>query len=540
MPNDGAREPSQVQVEAQAKEHVAIARRAGVVGLGTLASRVLGAVRDAAVAAFFSIADTDAFYVAWTIPNTLRRVLGEGAVSAAIVPVFAEVKAAEGEARARKYVAAISGMMLTILVAVSVLGVLTSRFWTTVYAAGYKGNPEKFELAVTLTRLVFPYIGLVGMAALGMGILNSVGRFGVAAFAPSFLNLAVIAAPFLFVAPAIWLGLPPIASLAIATLVGGVLQTVVQFPELAKVGLLPWPRFDFRDPAVRKTLVLMGPVVLGSGIYQLNIVFSRLFASYLPTGSQSFLYYAQRLVEIPQSLFALAVASATLPSLARQRSEGHHDEAKATLRYSLRISLFIAIPASVALVALAEPTISVLFMRGEFGPYHVEQTAKALAYMAASTWAVSAIFPITRMYYAYNDTRTPVYCSTLNLVAFIAVSLGFRAQLGHAAIAAGTSAGSVVQLLGLLAWLPRRIGHTGMAEVGRAALRSTAASIVMGGVVYDVARLGRFSEASALLWNVAVYGFTVVFGAAVYLGACVLLRVPELDDLTRALRRKRK
>ena len=159
----------------------------GVVGLGTLASRVLGAVRDAAVAAYFPIADTDAFYVAWTIPNTLRRVLGEGAVSAAIIPVFSEVNEREGRERARRYVAAISGMMLAILSVVSVLGVLTARFWTTLYAAGYRENSDKFALAVTLTRVVFPYIGLVGMAALGMGILNSVGRFGVAAFAPSFL-----------------------------------------------------------------------------------------------------------------------------------------------------------------------------------------------------------------------------------------------------------------------------------------------------------------------------------------------------------------
>jgi putative peptidoglycan lipid II flippase len=522
------------------QEQTAIARRAGVVGLGTLASRVLGAVRDAAVAAYFPIADTDAFYVAWTIPNTLRRVLGEGAVSAAIIPVFSEVNEREGHARARRYVAAISGMMLVILSLVSVVGVLTARFWTTLYAAGYRGNSEKFELAVTLTRVVFPYIGFVGMAALGMGILNSVGRFGVAAFAPSFLNLSVIAAPFLFVKPAEWFGWPAIGAVALATLVGGVLQVVAQYPELSREGMLPWPAIDLRDPAVQKTLKLMGPVVLGSGIYQLNIVFSRLFASYLPTGSQSFLYYAQRLVEIPQSLFALAVASATLPSLARFKSQGDHEQAKATLRYSLRISLFIAIPSSVALVVLAEPTIAVLFRRGEFGMFHVQQTAKALAYMAASTWAVSAIFPITRMYYAYNDTRTPVYCSALNLVVFVGVSLGLRQQLAHVAIAAGTSAGSIAQLAALVWLLPGRIGETGFREVYGAALRQLGASVIMGAVVYDVARLGRFEDASALLRQLVVFGFTVLFGAAVYLGACVILRVPELEDLARALQRRRR
>ena len=522
------------------RERAAIARRAGVVALGTLFSRVLGAVRDAAIAAYFSVSATDAFFVAWTIPNTLRRVLGEGAVTAAIVPVFSEVRETEGKDRAREYVAAINGTMLLLLSVVSVIGVLGASLWTTLYAAGYQNDPAKFTLTVQLTRIVFPYILLVGMAALGMGLLNSVGRFGVAAFAPTLLNVAVIAAPWLFVPPALWLGLPPVAALGLATLVGGVLQVVVQWPELRKEGLLPWPRLSFANPAVQKTLKLMGPLVLGSGIYQLNIMLSRLFASYLPTGSQSFLYYAQRLVEIPQSLFALAVASATLPSLARLKSAGDHAEAKATLRYSLRLSLFVAIPSSVALVVLAEPTIAVLFRRGAFGDFHVRETARALAWMAASTWAVAAIHPITRMYYAYNDTRTPVWCSALNLLAFVVVSLALQSRMGHAAIAAGTSAGAVAQLLGLMWRLPRRVGEVGASEVYRSALRCSIASLIMGGVVYDVAHFGRWNAPDQVVRNVLVYGGTVLFGAAVYAAACVLLRSPELSDLQNALGRRRR
>lgn len=520
-------------------EQATIARRAGVVAAGTLASRVLGAVRDAAVAGYFAVSDTDAFYVAWTIPNTLRRVLGEGAVSAAIIPVFSEVETREGRAGARRYVAAISGVMLIVLSLVSLLGVLAAPFLTKLYAAGYQANSSKFALTVSLTRWVFPYIGLIALAALAMGISNSIGRFAVAAFAPALLNITMIAAPFLFAAPVAWLGMPAIGALAIATLVGGALQLLVQLPELKRADLLPWPSLRARDPAVRKTLALMGPVVLGSGIYQLNIVFSRLFASFLPTGSQSFLYYGQRLVEIPQSLFALAVASAALPTLTRMRNAGDHEAAHRALRYSLRISLFVALPASVALVVLAEPTIAVLFQRGEFGAFHVRETAKALAWMAAATWAVAAIHPITRMYYAYNDTSTPMYCSALNLLVFVLVSLGLRSSMGHAAIAAGTSAGSVAQLAALLLWLPRRVGRYGLGEVVRSGLRCTAASLVMGMVIYDVARFGRWVDGGASLRNVAVYAFTVVFGVAVYAGACSIFRVGELVELTAALRRKR-
>ncbi|HEX7477529.1 MAG TPA: murein biosynthesis integral membrane protein MurJ [Polyangiales bacterium] len=521
-------------------ERSAIARRAGIVAAGTLASRVLGAVRDAAIASYFSIADTDAFFVAWTIPNTLRRVLGEGAVSAAIVPVFSEVKETRGREQAVRYVASITGAMLLILAAVSVLGIATSSTWTTLYAAGYRSDPAKFATTVTLTRIVFPYILLVGIAALSMGVLNSIGRFGVAAFAPAWLNVAVILTPWLFAPIAIALGLPAVAGLAIATLVGGVMQMVVQFPGLRREGMLPRPSLDFSDPAVRKTIALMGPLVLGSGIYQLNIMFSRLFASYLPTGSQSFLYYAQRLVEIPQSMFALSVASATLPSLAKQRNLGQHDEAKATLRYSLRLSLFVAIPSSVALVVLAKPTISVLFGRGAFLDYDVEQTAHALAWMACSTWAVAAIHPITRMYYAYNDTRTPVWCSALNLAVFAAVSWLLAGRFGHAAIAAGTSAGAVAQLLGLLAGLPKRVGPTGMSEVYRSALVVGLASLAMGFVVHDLSQLGSWSRHGSLLRNLVVYACIVPFGALVYAAACSLLRAPEIDELGRALKNRMK
>jgi putative peptidoglycan lipid II flippase len=524
---------------AQPSENAAINRRAGVVALGTLASRILGAVRDAVIAGAFRVADTDAFFVAWTIPNTLRRVLGEGAVSAAIVPVFAEVRAQEGHARARSYVSGISGTMLGLLILVSVVGVLTASLWTTLYAAGYQNEPSKFETAVTLTRWVFPYILFAGLAALCMGILNSVGRFGVAAFAPSLLNLAVIAAPFVFVPVALWLGLPAVASLALATLVGGLLQVVVHFPSLRRQGLLPAPTLALRDPAVKKTLALMLPLVLGSGIYQLNLVLSRLFASYLPSGSQSFLYYGQRLVEIPQSMFALSLASAALPSLARHKSEGDHEAAKATLRHALRMSLFVAIPSSVALVLLARPTIAVFFGRGEFGDFHVAQTARSLAWMAASTWAVAAIHPIIRMYYAYNDTRTPVWCSALNLLAFTATSLALMPRYGHVGIAAGTSAGAVAQLVGLCVLLPRRVGRIGAREVWVSALRATLAGLIMGLVVYDVTRLGSFARAGSPLRDLVVYGFAVVFGAAVYLAAASILRASEVQDLFSTLRRKR-
>ncbi len=518
-------------------ERTAIARRAGVVAAGTLSSRILGAARDAVIAAVFAVKATDAFFVAFTIPNALRALLGEGAVSGAFVPVFSEVREKEGFGRARRFYASLTGVMLVVLALVTVAGVLLAPWLVVAYAAGYEG--ERLELTVELTRLVFPYIFLMGLAALGMGALNSLKRFAVPAFAPALLNVALIGAAFLLVPVVIDLGWPAITALAAGALVGGVLQVLAQVPALRSVSLWQMPRVSLRDPYVRKALRLMVPLLAGLGVYQVNVMLSRLFASFLPEGSQSFIYYGQRVVEIPQGMFAFAIASAALPTLSDLRSRGLDDDVKRTFGYGLRLNLFVAVPATAALVLLAEPTVAVLFGRGQFDAWHVRETARSLAWQAAGVWAVASVRTVIPMFHAYNDTRSPVLCSAVNLVVFTAVSLGLMGAFGHAAIAAAFSAAAAAQLLALLALLRRRVGRLGLREVVQSAIRMLVATVAMALVAWPVSRLGRWAEGGNDPRNIAVFVASVVGGAVAYLIAARLLRAPELDDVLRALRRRR-
>lgn len=516
----------------------AITRRAGIVMAGTLVSRMLGAARDAVIAAFFAIAATDTFFVAWTIPNTLRRLLGEGAVSAAFIPVFSQVQRKDGRAAATRYVAAFSGVLGFLLVLVSVIGIATAGQWATLYGAGYRDDPARFQQLVRLTELVFPYIFFAGVAALGMGALNTVGHFAVPAFAPALLNVVLIAAPFTLVPALSAVGIAPIEGLAIAALIGGALQVLVQLPALHRVGLLPRPRLDFRNPGVRRSLQLMLPLLLGTGVHQVNILLSRLFASYLPTGAQSYLYYGQRVVEIPQGMFAIAIASAALPSMAALHSEGRDAEARDALRFSVRLTLFIAVPASAALVALSQPTIAMLFGRGAFSAGQVEQTADALTMMALGVWAVAVVHPVTRMFHAYGDTRTPVVCAALNLVTFIAVSAATLRRLQHVGIALSSTVATLVQLLALVVWLRRKVGPLGGRAVVMSAARSMLAGLGMGAVVFDLARLGHWERGGNDPFNLLVYLATVGVGVAVYIALAYLLKSPELGGLSQALRRR--
>jgi putative peptidoglycan lipid II flippase len=516
----------------------AVTRSAGVVALGTFLSRALGAVRDAVVAAYFPISLTDAFYVAQTIPNSLRQILGEGAVSAAFIPVFAELDERRGRAAAALYYARFSATFFLLLLCVSLLGVLTAPAWATLYAGGYRALPGKFETTVELTRIMFPYILFAGLAALQAGVLNAVGRFFNASLSPALLNVAMISAPWLFVPAAQLLGLQPIASLALATLAGGVLQVIAQTASVRRAGIGLRPRFALSDPDVRRSLARLLPLLFGTGVYQVNILLSRLLASWLPNGAQSALYYGQRLIEIPQGMLALAVASAALPGLARLTQRGDLEQAKAALRHSLQLSLFVAVPASVALAALAVPTVTVVLGRGAFGPDQIHATARSLVWMAAGVWAVACAQGATRMFYALGDTRTPVLCSALNLVCFLLLSITLMDSLGHSAIALANSGAAIAQLSCLLWLLRRKVGPLGLLQLAKSLLRCCAASAVMAFVASDVAALGDWRRGGNAPDNWLVFAAACALGVAVYAAASYLLRSRELEQIGSLLRSK--
>lgn len=516
-----------------------VARRAGLVALGTLASRVLGMARDAVVAAAYSVGATDAFWVAFTIPNTLRTLLGEGAVANAFIPVFSDVRTRAGDGVARRFLARFGATLGLLLGAACVLGVATAPLFSFAYAGGLaEQDPGRFDLVVHLTRWLFPFLGLVGLAALATGVLNVLGRFTLPAFAPGLFNLAMIAAPFALVPVSDRLGMPPIGSLALGALLGGVLQLAVQLLPLRRANMLPRPELALRDPEVRRALGLMGPLVLGLGVYQLNMLLSRLFASFLPKGSISYLGYGMRVVEVPQGMFALALASAALPALVKLRSEGKPAQLLALFHDALRMTLLIGIPSSVLLCVLAEPTAAVLLGRGKFQAFDVLQTARSLRVQALGIWAVASVRAVVPMFSAHEDTKTPVRASFANLLVFLSLSLLFMSSLDHVAIALANSAAAATQVGLLLYWLRKHTGPLGLWALAGSTSRIVGAALIMGAVAFWLAAQYPWTAPHRELTRAAY--FVVVCAASLlsFILAARAFGVRELTQLERAVRRR--
>jgi len=515
-----------------------LVRRAGIVGAGTLTSRILGFMRDVVIAAIFPAAATDLFFLVFTIPNALRMLLGEGAVASAVVPVFVEIQTKEGEEPARVYFAKITGLLLVVLTGVSAIGVFAAPAIVSLYATGYADDAARFEETVLLTRIVFPYIFFMGLAALGMGGLNALRRFAVPAFTPALLNVALIGAAFLLVEPALALGLPMIGALAIGALIGGALQWLAQWPVQRSVGLLRKPSLDLSHPGVRKTLMLMLPMLAGFGVYQVNTMIGRSLLTFLPEGSQSYVWYGQRLVEIPQGMFALAIAASALPTLSALRAEGNHERVREIFAKALRLNLFLALPATVALIVLAEPIVTVAFSRGEFGRHDVLETAASLRWQAAGIWAIGSVRTVLPMFLAYHDTRSPVVASAVNLLIFAPLAYGLMQAFDHVGIAMALSAAGVAQLLMLLVLLRRKVGRLGLSSVLSSASTSLGAALAMGAAVWGLSRLTDWSAGGNSLTNIGMLAACVVLGAAVYALGSRLLGSTELADILAVLRRR--
>lgn len=531
-----ARKPSAAAAEG-ASERAKIIGRAGVVGAGTLLSRILGFVRDAVIAALFSRRETDAFWVALTIPNALRQLLAEGAVSSAVVPVLGERLANGGDAAARPFFARARGISLLALGAATVIGIGFAPQLTWLFARGYAGDEAKFALTADLTRLMFPYILFMGIAALGMAALNAKRRFAVAAFAPALFSVGIVAAALLLRGPLERRGVDPSIALAVGVLAGGVMQVVAQVPALREIGYLSRPVLDFRDPHVREMLRRIVPMTFGLGVYYVDLVLSRSFLSSLGEGAQSYFAWASRLCDLPQGIFVMAISSATLPSLATFAAKGEVDELVTTWAHGMRLALFVAIPCSVALIALGEPIVVLLFERGHFDPESSRQTARALAWQGGAIFTVAATRQLVPAFHALGDTRTPVVVSAIDLVAFIVLALVLRGPLGHVGISVAVAGSSAVQMIFLAYGLKARLRDLRGAEIGASAFRALAASVIAGiaGAALAHVLAGTFS--GRIGRALPGLGSSVVF-VAVFVASAWGLGARELDEVLGPLRRR--
>lgn len=533
-----AAEPSDAQSHGES-ERRRIAGRAGITAAGTLLSRILGLGREQVLAAMFSRGATDAFFVAWVIPNVLRQLLAEGAVQSAVLPVLSQIRERDGDEEARKFFRAMRGLSLLILAVVAVAGVLAAPQLVDLFAAGYKNQPGQFERTVTLTRWVFPYIFFMGTAALGVAALNTHQRFVVTAFAPGLLNVAFIV--FALLLPG-WLGAhgyERILAMAFGALVGGALQVVAQWPSLKKIRYFERPRLDFKHPGVREALRRMAPMLAGIGIYYIDVVLARRFLSELPRGSQSYFGFALRLCDFPQGIFVMALQTATLPSLSLLAARGHHDEVSRTFAFGMRLALFVGIAATALFVGLAQPLVVLIFERGAFGPVAAHQTALALMALGSGIWIVAAVRQLVAVYYALGDTRTPVIVSGIDLCAFIGLALWLRGPLGHVGVSVAVTGSAFVQMLLLWVLLRRRLADTRFLEIAGAAGRTllcVAPALAAGiwSARWLGARVGHGPWARMLPGLVAA----ALFGVA-FLGAARLFGSEELSTILGAVKRRR-
>jgi len=520
-----------------ASERSKLVGRAGVVGAGTLASRILGLGRDVALAAIFTRDETDAFFVAFTLPNLLRQLLGEGAVSGALVPVLSDTLEKGGDEAAQAFFARARGLSLLALTVVTVLGMLAAEPLCELFAPGYHDLPGKFERTVGLTRAIFPYIFFMGTASLGMAALNAKKRFAVAAFAPGLLNVAFLLAAFTLPAVLIANGYDRAYAMVAGALLGGVLQVVAQWPALRRIGFFGRPRLDFKDPGVRAVLRRMVPIMAGTGIYYVDLMLSRRFLSELGDGAQSHFSWAMRICDFPQGIFVMALSTAALPMLSTLAARGDMKELTKTYAHGMRLALFVAIPASVALVAIGEPLMVALFQRGHFTAADAHETARALAWQGGAIWTVAVVRQTVPAFYAMGDTRTPAIVSGIDLCAFIALAVGLRGPMGAVGVSVAVGGSSAVQMVLLVLALRRRI-ELGGREIAGSALRTLLASSVAGLLGWGAARAleGRLGD-GAVLRLVPAGAAAAAFVLAFVLVARAVGST-ELDGLVRGVRRK--
>ena len=515
-----------------------VSRAAGVVSVFTFLSRVLGLVRDMVIAALFgSGLAADAFFVAFRIPNLLRRLFAEGSLTIAFIPVFTEYLTRKGKDDAFEMARVILTLLSLALAVITVLGLTFSPWIVRIQAFGFGGSGVKYDLTVLLTRITFPYIFFISIVAFFMGILNSLRHFSAPAAAPILLNVGIIGGAFL-ISPHLS---EPIVGVAMGVFIGGFLQVALQIPWIVRSGIRLAPLWMPRHPAVKHIGKLMLPAVFGSAVYQFNQFMGTLLASFLPEGSISWLYYADRVVQFPLGVFAIAISTAALPSLSGHAAEENLKEFNKTLSHALRLVFFVTIPATLGLLVLGKPIISILFERGEFTPYSASMTWEALFYYTLGLWAFSGIRVLVSAFYALQDTKTPVKVAVVALVVNIALSLALMGPLRHGGLALALSVASSLQFLLLALLLYHRIEGLAFRPVAVAAWRSLVASIIMALTVFSAEKwlLGFYPHATILASSITL-SLLVLLGAGVYFICSWILRAEELWALINMFRTSRK
>ena len=525
---------------ARASEEARVARTAGKVGLATLLSRVTGLAREQVMASLFGAGlATDAFNVGFRIPNLLRDLFAEGAMSSAFVPTFTEILERRGADEAWTFGRRLMVTLSLVLLAVCAAGYVAAPALVRLFAPGFGAVPGKLDLTVRLTRVMLPFLPAVALAAVTMGMLNARGRFGVPALAPTLLNLGMIVFGIALIPVCEAAGQPPILAMATGVVIGGALQFLVQLPSLYRLGFrlkLERPRYH---PGVVRVARLMVPATVGLAATQLNLFVSTFIASLLQQGSVSWLWYAFRLMQLPIGVFGIALATVSLPALSRAAVASDMEALKNTLSATLRLVLLLTVPAALWLAVMSRPVIALLYEHGRFHASDTERTAGALIMYCIGLPAYAGVGVLTRTFYALGDTRKPVQASFVSVALNLGLNLLLMRPLAHLGLALSTSATAIVNLLQLGFYLRRRVGPLGARRMLATLTRVLAASALgVAPCALGLAWLGeRWHRGAGLEAPVVAAGAAVALACSY--AAMRALRVSELgavDEIARTLR----
>ena len=523
---------SSEQSSAQRPRGDRMARDAGLTGVATLTSRVLGLVRDQVLAAYFGAGnEMDAFVVAFRIPNLVRDLFAEGAMSAAFVPTFTRELTLRGKRDAWRLGNNVLNALLVVTGVLVVAGIVFARPLIGLYAGDFASVPGKLELTVRLTRVVLPFLTMVAMAAAAMGMLNSLHHYFVPALSPAMFNVATIAGVFVLVPLMPRFGLPPIMAVAISALAGGIGQVALQWPALRREGFRYAPLLDPRDPALRRVLLLMGPGTIGLAATQVNLFVNTLLATSQGTGAASWLTYAFRLMYLPIGLFGVSIGTAVLPAVSRHASVGDTAGIRHTVSRGLALMLMLNVPATLGLMVLATPIVQLLFERGHFLPADTAATAAALRLYAAGLIGYSAVRIASPTFYAIGESKTPAIVSVSAIAVNVIASVTLVRAIGFQGLALGTSIAAIVNAALLLWLLHRRLGGLDGRALLATVAKVTASSLVMAAAAAGIQHaMDRVAPGTHLTPQVIRLGATIGASLAVLAVMARMLGVEAFDE----------
>jgi len=509
-----------------------LARSAGLFGLATMTSRLLGLVRDQVLAFYFGAGDAmDAFRVASRIPNLVRDLFAEGAMSAAFVPTFTRALTTEGKPRAWRLANSVITALVLITVVLAVAGMIFAEPLVRFYAADYARVPGKLELTVYLARIMVPFLTLVALAAVFMGMLNALGHFFIPALSPAMFNVATIGIAVTLVPFSPQIGIEPIVLMAMATLVGGLGQLAIQWRPLRREGYRYRPALDTRDPALGRVLLLMGPGTIGMAATQINILVNTQFAAGEGTGAVAWLDYAFRVMYLPIGLFGVSIAAASTPALSRLAAENNTAQMRATVASAIGLMLALNIPATVGLIALAGPIISVIFEHGQFTSRDTAATARALQFYAIGLVGYSVVRIVSPAFYALHRSRIPVMASVASVVVNVLLNMTLVRLMGFAGLALGTSLAAIVNGSIQLIWLRRELGGIEAGRISITFIKATIAALVMGGAAWSTeAGLRHLFPGAAIPVQVLRVGAAIAVALAVLSMMAWILRLREFEE----------